>query len=71
MPTARSLPLPSLRHRPARLLSRLAAILRLGRERRRLATLDDHILRDIGLTRDEALREAERPAWDVPPHWRG
>ncbi len=35
------------------------------RERRALARLDDSALRDIGLTREEADREAKRPIWDV------
>ena len=61
----------ALRHRPrAHLFARLAAMVRLRKERLRLAALDDHMLRDIGLTRDEAQHEAERPAWDVPRHWR-
>jgi uncharacterized protein YjiS (DUF1127 family) len=28
-----------------------------------LADLNDYLLKDIGLTRDEALREAEKPFW--------
>ena len=48
-----------------RVLGRLA----LGRSRRRLGELDDHLLRDIGLTRGQARTEAERPVWDVPDHW--
>lgn len=28
-----------------------------------LAELNDYLLKDIGLTRDEALREAEKPFW--------
>ena len=46
-------------------LGRLA----LRRQRRRLAELDDHMLRDIGLSREEALREASR-GWGAPDHWR-
>ncbi|MFU1477482.1 DUF1127 domain-containing protein [Roseovarius sp. C7] len=38
--------------------------LALARQRRLLATLDADRLDDIGLTRDEALREARRPFWD-------
>lgn len=58
------------RHRPARpLLSRLLAWMALGRQRRRLALLDAHMLDDIGLTRDEARAEAARPVWDAPSHW--
>lgn len=36
------------------------------RERQLLATLDDRMLKDIGLTRTEANLEAARPGWDVP-----
>ncbi|MFC7705251.1 DUF1127 domain-containing protein [Plastorhodobacter daqingensis] len=41
----------------------------LRRQRLRLADLDDAALRDIGITREEASREARRPAWDAPQHW--
>jgi uncharacterized protein YjiS (DUF1127 family) len=34
-----------------------------SRQRRLLATLDDHTLRDIGITRVEAERECEKPFW--------
>lgn len=59
--------------RPARrgLLRGLLSAVALGRQRARLAHLDPHLLRDIGLTPEEALAEASRPVWDVPPHWRG
>lgn len=33
------------------------------RQRRALALLDDHLLRDIGVTRGQALAEARRPPW--------
>lgn len=33
------------------------------RSRKDLKTLDDHLLNDIGLTREEARKEAERPFW--------
>ncbi len=36
--------------------------------RRELATLDDHMLADIGLTRGAALREVDRFPWDAEPH---
>ena len=48
-------------------LRRAAAI---AHQRRALIALDDALLRDIGLTRSEALREARRPFWDAPQHWR-
>jgi uncharacterized protein YjiS (DUF1127 family) len=53
------------------LLSRLLEASARARQRRHLAELDDAMLRDIGLTRDEARREARRPFWDAPRHWRG
>jgi uncharacterized protein YjiS (DUF1127 family) len=31
--------------------------------RRELAALSDHALRDIGITRVDAIREAEKPFW--------
>ena len=34
-----------------------------GRTRRRLARLDPHLLEDIGLTRDDVLRECAKPFW--------
>ena len=40
------------------------------RSRQGLARLDDHLLRDIGLTRQQAEAEAARTPWDAPPHWR-
>lgn len=56
--------------RPVGVLRRVFAALSLHRQRRRLAQLDDHLLRDIGLTRAEAEAEAARAPWDVPSHWR-
>jgi uncharacterized protein YjiS (DUF1127 family) len=34
------------------------------RERRRLRQMDDHLLEDIGLTREVADREASKPFWE-------
>ncbi|WP_371054528.1 DUF1127 domain-containing protein [Rhodosalinus sp. K401] len=51
-------------------LARLGDMFALARQRRALAKLDASRLRDIGLTRDEALAEACRPIWDVPTYWR-
>lgn len=46
------------------------SFLGLRRSRARLATLEDHLLRDIGLTREQADAEERLPLWDVPDHWR-
>ncbi len=37
----------------------------LRRTRRSLKDLDDHLLDDIGMTRFEAQKEAERPFWQI------
>lgn len=44
-------------------------IFALVRSRRDLASLDDHLLRDIGISRDEATTEARRAPWDAPDTW--
>jgi uncharacterized protein YjiS (DUF1127 family) len=36
----------------------------LARQRRALAAMSDHMLKDLGLSRADALREAGRPFWD-------
>jgi uncharacterized protein YjiS (DUF1127 family) len=38
----------------------------LAQQRRRLLSLDDRMLKDIGITRAEATREGTRPFWDAP-----
>jgi uncharacterized protein YjiS (DUF1127 family) len=35
------------------------------RQRRRLVELDDRLLSDIGVTRSDALREADKPFWEA------
>jgi len=42
----------------------------LFRERQALGRLTDTQLKDIGLSRAQALAEAKRPIWDVPANWR-
>ena len=51
-------------------LSRLFNLLAVRRSRQSLAALDDHMLRDIGISREQAQAEADRAAWDVAPCWR-
>lgn len=36
-----------------------------GRSRRVLATLDDHLLRDVGLSRADAWQESRKPFWKL------
>ena len=57
-------------YRPS-LMARLQGALSLHRQRNRLAKLDDTQLKDIGITRTQALTESARPFWDAPDHWQG
>ncbi|TCP62955.1 uncharacterized protein YjiS (DUF1127 family) [Rhodovulum bhavnagarense] len=54
---------------PGALPRRILAAFSVARQRRRLAELDDAMLRDIGLSRAAARAEARRPLWDVPSNW--
>jgi uncharacterized protein YjiS (DUF1127 family) len=60
MPPART-----LRAAGARLILILARWQELARQRRSLLSLDDRMLKDIGITRADATREGTRPFWDV------
>ena len=57
---------PDFRHSARISLLRLLA---LSRSRKQLARLEDHLLEDTGLTREEAARESARRAWGAPAHW--
>ncbi|HEY0834526.1 MAG TPA: DUF1127 domain-containing protein [Azospirillum sp.] len=41
----------------------LSAWISRRRQRRALAALDDRLLRDLGLTREDAARECRKPFW--------
>jgi uncharacterized protein YjiS (DUF1127 family) len=49
-----------------RITSRLRAWDNVARERHELLALDARALRDIGIGREDAQREAQRPFWDLP-----
>ncbi|MBK5935180.1 uncharacterized protein YjiS (DUF1127 family) [Rhodovulum imhoffii] len=53
----------------SRLVRHFSLALTAARQRRHLAQLDDALLRDIGLTRQDVQHELERPVWDVPASW--
>ncbi len=57
------------RNRGRQPFARFFAALQTRRERVRLAALDDHLLADIGLSREDADAEAALPLWEVPRHW--
>lgn len=46
-------------------LGRLEQALRVRRGRRELMTLDERTLKDIGISRADAEREAGRRLWDI------
>ncbi|WP_222948301.1 DUF1127 domain-containing protein [Thauera sedimentorum] len=48
-----------------RLREVLSALLLRRRGRRELLELDERLLRDVGLSREQALREADKPFWRV------
>lgn len=48
-----------------RLLRRLDAMVAVSRQRRELLTFDDRMLKDIGVTRADVQREANRRFWDI------
>ncbi|PUB18648.1 DUF1127 domain-containing protein [Yoonia sediminilitoris] len=52
--------------KPRGLSQTLTSWIALARQRRALAMLDDHLLRDIGVTRADALQEARKPVWEHP-----
>lgn len=47
------------------LVRRILFWMELAESRRRLRQLDDRMLRDIGVDRPEAEREARRPFWEI------
>ena len=64
--TTENLDLSSFKTVFARARARVRRWIQLSRQRRELAGLSDAILKDIGLSRADALREAARPFWDDP-----
>ena len=50
-------------------VGRLLAWMSLYSERQALSRLDQHLLDDIGITREQARKEARRPVWDAPDQW--
>ena len=58
--------------RPTSWLDGLRLTLEAARTRRILSDLDPRLLKDIGISRADAMQEAARPPWDLaPPPRRG
>lgn len=47
----------------------LLELFEVAKQRRQLLALDDHALKDIGLTRAEATLEGNRLFWDIPDRY--
>lgn len=47
----------------ARAFGEMLGMIERHRQRRSLAALDDHLLRDVGLSRTEARRESDKAFW--------
>ena len=56
-------PQSALRRTLAGLAGHYGAWVSISNQRRALAELDDHLLRDIGVTRYDIAREASKPFW--------
>ncbi|UZE96580.1 DUF1127 domain-containing protein [Alkalimarinus alittae] len=54
---------PSLLDRLRALIKKLIEYRQNAYQRRQLAQLPDYLLKDIGVTRADALKEAEKPFW--------
>ena len=69
LPLIGSRPQASLEWTPGRALARMAATAfawhERARQRHALMQLSDHMLRDIGISRTEAVGEAGKPFWRV------
>ena len=63
--TSRSAPdvIARLARLPLTILETLLVWQERGQQRRHLAALDDHLLRDMGISRADAAREAATPFW--------
>lgn len=51
---------------PVKMIDTLLHWQQLAAQRRMLAGMNDHLLKDIGISRADAEREARRPFWDDP-----
>lgn len=60
---------PLARHNRQGLLGVVLKALSIYEERQTLRTLDDHLLRDIGVSHTDAVRETKRAVWDAPNRW--
>lgn len=56
--------------KPRSIWATVGHMIAVARQRRQLRALDDHLLTDIGVSRQEALDEGHQTVWNAPDHWR-
>lgn len=54
---------------PRRILRRLRLWRRHAAQLRALRALDDRLLEDVGIARDQLGKPLHPARWDAPPHW--
>lgn len=64
--TVNASPLAEFARGALRFAALFLSALDVARQRRRLLALDERMLKDIGLSRSDAEREARRGFWDIP-----
>ncbi len=52
------------------LLTHVITAFGVARQRHQLRNLDDRQLRDVGITRAQAMKEASKAPWDAPQNWK-
>ncbi len=55
--------------KPRSVLGTLGHMIAVARQRRHLRALDDRMLKDIGISRHDALAEGRQTIWNAPDHW--
>ncbi|KQI72090.1 hypothetical protein AN191_08020 [Loktanella sp. 5RATIMAR09] len=61
---------PNCQPKPRSVVDSLRTMIAVSHQRRQLRALDDHMLADIGISRTQAVAEAQKSVWNAPQHWR-
>jgi len=56
--------------KPRSILAAIGHMIAVAHQRRQLLALEDHLLDDIGVSRQEAQAESREAIWNAPDHWR-
>ena len=55
--------------KPRSILAMIGQMIAVAHQRRQLLALEDHLLEDIGISRQEARAESRQTVWNAPDHW--